>query len=72
MSLEDRVAELESTLLEVIETFDQPQGGRNSTFEGGKVLLDIEVSDEVEELLGRAEQLLNTPEDGLEVEEEYN
>jgi len=53
-----RIEELEGMLYEFLGAFQTGPRGGNSTFEGGKSILDIEVSDEIEELICKAEMLL--------------
>ncbi len=55
-----RVEELEGLLYQFLSFFLAPSVTENSTFEGGKTLLDIEVSDDLEDLLNTSEQSLES------------
>jgi len=66
----ERIDYLEGLLLEHLELYQGPGmralgDSQNSTFEGGKDILDIVVSDEVEDLITRTEMAIEEV-DGLD------
>ena len=61
----ERIDYLEGLLLEHLELFMPGRDGSNSTFEGGKDILDIQISDEVEDLITRTEMAIEEV-DGLD------
>lgn len=66
----ERCADFEDLLVELVGYFKPGNQTSNSIFEGGKVILDIEVDDEVEDILDRIEVILNEayPEDLVPVD----
>lgn len=63
--MNEREQTLEYLLVELLSYFQSGEEG-NSTFEGGRAILDVEVSDEVEALLDQTEIILDNSREGDE------